>query len=872
MPTRKPRPLDEYLARRDFGKTPEPRGDEAGALRDSADPGRGHAPVFVIQKHAATRLHYDLRLELDGAMLSWAVPRGPSYDPTDRRVAIRTEDHPISYNSFEGTIPRGLYGAGTVILWDRGTWVPHNDPHQGLAEGKLVFALHGHKMAGLWELVRIAKPGEKQEPWLLFKKRDGLQRAKAEYDVISALPDSVSGKAWPAVPPSGARVEPPRGEGGMPAGAVQAANPPPSAVKPQLATLATGVPRDGTWRFEIKLDGYRLMTRIEGGKPKLITRGGHDWTKKMPALERAIAGLELDSAWLDGEIVVLGSSGVPEFNGLQQALDGRKSERIAYFLFDLLYLNGWDLRACAWSERRALLKGLLDGKQEGESGGPGRPGALRLSADFEADAATILESARRMQLEGVIAKRTDAPYVSARTETWLKFKCRQRQEFVICAYTDRGGERSSAEVGSLLLGVYADSGELVSVGGLGTGWDAATAAHLKARLSKLEIAKPACTLPPAGKNRWTRKSPGAERWVEPKLVVEASFADWTPDNQIRHATYEGLRADKPPREVRREVATTPAGALPLRVGTAGKGGATVTGSSGGAVVVSHPERVIDPESGLTKLALVRYYEGVAAWMLPHLKGRPTSLVRGPGGITGELFFQKHAEGIAEVLHLSPALWPGHEPLLEVPNARALASAAQMNTIELHTWNAVKTRIDKPDRMVFDLDPGGGVPWRHVQDAALLVRGLLQELGLQAWLKTSGGKGLHVVVPLAPKLGWSPVFDFSQAFVQHLARVIPARFVAKSGPANRVGKVFVDYLRNKEGATTVAAYSARARPGLGVSMPVEWEALDGIKSGAHWTVATARDHLSFQPKDPWDGYWSCRQTLTKAMKALGSNTT
>ena len=834
-------PLAEYRAKRNFEKTPEPQGEHA--------PAAGPELAFVIQKHAATRLHYDFRLELDGVMLSWAVPKGPTYDPGDMRMAVRTEDHPISYNTFEGTIPRGQYGAGQVLVWDRGSWRPVGDPHQGLEAGKLLFTLHGHKMAGLWELVRIAKPGDKQIAWLLFKKRDGLERPKGAYDVVSALPDSVVSKPLVAAPAAKPRLA---WHNGLPAGTVQAPNP--ARIGPQLATLATGVPPTGDWSFEIKLDGYRLMVRIDQGKPKLITRGGHDWTSKMPGLAAELAGLGLDSAWLDGEVVVLGEQGVPDFNALQNAFDRRRADQIVYFIFDLPYLNGSDLRGVAQSDRRTLLKQLLEGRPLQQ---------VRLSADFAADAGAILESARQMRLEGVVAKRADAPYVSARTEAWLKLKCRQRQEFVVCAFTDRGGDPKAAEVGSLLLGVHGASGELVPVGGVGTGWDTRIASDLKTRLLKLETST-AQFAAPQSKSRWSKKAAGADRWVKPQLVVEVSFADWTPEGQVRHAKFEGLRVDKPASEVVREVATTPAGALPLRPPRA----ATFT-------KVSNPERVIDPSTGLTKLDLVRYYESVAPWMLPHLKGRPCSLVRGPTGIGGELFFQKHADKlrIADVKDLDPALWPDHDALLEVPTARALAGAAQMNVIEFHTWNASvsrsKQRIDKPDRMIFDLDPGESVAWPQVQEAALLTRTLLHELGLQAWLKTSGGKGLHVVVPLSPREGWAAVKDFSQAVVQHLARVIPARFVAKSGPANRIGRIFVDYLRNSHGATTAAAFSARARPGLGVSMPVSWDALTGLKSGAHWTVASAREHLSFHPADPWAAYWSCRQTLTVPRKTLAA---
>lgn len=828
-------PLARYRTKRDFGKTPEPSGEVGRA---------GPALAFVVQKHAATRLHYDFRLELDGVMLSWAVPKGPSFDPTDKRMAVQTEDHPISYNSFEGTIPKGQYGAGTVLVWDRGTWEPVGDPREGLAAGKLVFTLRGHKLAGLWELVRIAKPGDRQIAWILFKKRDAYARPKAEFDVVSALPDSVVAK--PLVPPA-APAAPVPGAMAKPAKAAL-----PATLAPQLATPSTGVPLGPDWIFEIKFDGYRLMTRFDAkGAPALITRGGHDWTKRMPVLAEELAALRLRSTWLDGEIVVLGEDGIPDFNALQNAFDRREAAPITYFLFDLPFHDGRDLRPLPLRERRARLKALLDGHAALEH--------LRFSADFAADPAHLLESAAQLKLEGVIAKRTDAPYVSARSPSWLKLKVRQRQEFVIAGFTDRGDDRRAPEIGSLVLAVHDEAGRLVPVGNVGTGWNAETAAALKRRLVPLERKSTPFAADAAPKRgRWTRRPAGSERWVEPTLVAEVSFGEWTPDRQIRHALFLGLREDKPAREVVREVATAPAGTIPMK-----------TSSAATSVNVTNPGRVIDPSTGLTKLDLVRYYESVAEWLLPHLKGRPCSLVRAPAGIAGEIFFQKHPDtlNIPEVKTLDAALWPEHEPLLEVPTAKAVAGAAQMNVVEFHTWNAKVRAIDTPDRMVFDLDPGEGVGWQRVVEAALLTRSLLQDLGLQAWLKTSGGKGLHVVVPLAAKQDWATVKNVSQAIVQQLAAVIPDRFVAKSGAKNRVGRIFVDYLRNSHGATTAAAYSARARPGLGVSMPIPWEMLPELKSGAQWTIATAREHLSFHPDDPWADYWKSRQTLTKAMRLL-----
>jgi len=848
MPTRRlpAPPLELYRARRDFTVTPEPTGD-VGAAGDGAR-------AYVIQKHAATRLHYDLRLEHGGVMWSWAVPKGPSYDPTDKRIAMRTEDHPIAYNTFEGTIPKGHYGAGTVLVWDRGSWEPVGDPAQGLADGKLLFTLHGLKLEGQWELVRIKpKDGERGDPWILFKKRDAHARSKRDFDVVRALPDSV-GPAPPAAPPLPAK----RARNGrarkaagvaLPAAAVRAALP--ATLAPQLATPASGLPAQGSWVFEIKFDGYRMLARCEGAKPRLFTRNGHDWSSKMPALIDELAALKLEGTWLDGEVVVLGSDGMPDFNALQNAFDGRRTSDIAYFVFDVPYFEGFDLRAAPLVERRALLQAVIE-RQRSEH--------IRFSAAFEADPVHLMRSAEQLKLEGLMAKRADAPYVSRRTDTWLKLKTRQRQEFVIGGFTDRGGDSHAREIGSLLLGVFDERGQLHPVGSVGTGWSADTASALRIRLLALETAnspfEPVDSGAAKKSRRWPKRPGVAERWVKPQLVADVKFAEWTPDGSIRHAIFVGLREDKAARHVRREVDATPAGALPLR--------------RGGATKVTHPERVIDPASGATKLDLVRYYESVADRLLPHLVGRPCSLVRGPDGVGGELFFQKHLGQmtLAGVRTLDPALWPGHEPLLEVASTQGIASAAQMNVIEFHTWNARVRTIDRPDRIVFDLDPGDGVAWSRVQEAATLVQAFLQELGLQAWLKTSGGKGLHLVVPIAPQLGWDAVKGFSQAVVEHMARVVPDRLTARSGAQNRVGKVFIDHLRNAHGATTAAAYSARARPGLGVSMPVSWQQLGALKSGAQWTIATAREHLSFEQADPWAGYWRCRQTLGRAMKRLG----
>jgi bifunctional non-homologous end joining protein LigD len=846
-------PLARYDAKRDFTITSEP-----GPVRAAT----GKRLSFVIQKHDATRLHYDFRLELDGVLLSWAVPKGPSLDPKERRLAVHVEDHPVAYGRFEGTIPPGQYGAGTVIVWDKGSWEPVGDPHAGMKAGKLVFRLHGEKLAGLWELVKIAKPGERQEPWLLFKKHDEWERPHADYDVASALPDSVI--AHPLKKPSAKarKKTPPRPT--FDASALEGARqaPLPETLSPQLATLAKSAPTQGDWLYEIKFDGYRLMTRIAHGQAALITRGGHDWTHKMQPLADELATLGIADGWLDGEAVVLDDEGVPRFNLLQNALDSKRAgDAIVYYVFDAPFLDGQDLRQVPLHARRALLKQVI-AAHAGER--------VRFSDDFPAEAAKVLETACSLHLEGVIAKRRDGFYTSARSTDWLKLKCQARQELVIVGFSDRSDNAKA--VGALMLGYYDDQGVLQYAGRVGTGWSSAEAVALRARLAKLVCAASPFPAGTTRSTRWLTRPAAQDHWVRPQLVAEVRFAEWTPDGSVRHASYQGLREDKVATSVRREFAkeapeSDPAAGKAVTKRTTPVKAATAEVEG---VRISHPERVIDASTGHTKLDLARYYASIAEWMLPHLKSRPVSLVRAPEGVAGELFFQKHADvrtmpGVKEL----PGLWEGHGALLEVPTAKALVAAVQMNVIEFHTWNSVKQKVDKPDRMVFDLDPGAGVAFDQVREGAQLTRALLEELGLRCWLKTSGGKGLHVVVPLSARLDYDTVKAFSQRIVQHLAATIPQRFVAKSGPANRVGKIFVDYLRNGFNATTAAAFSARARPGLGVSMPIAWDELAEVRSGAHWTISDARDRLSFQKLDPWADYWTCRQTLTAAMKTLAS---
>jgi bifunctional non-homologous end joining protein LigD len=887
--------LQTYRAKRNFTATPEPA--EGGVPNEEAR-------TFVIQKHWATRLHYDFRLELEGTMKSWAVPKGPSFDPADKRMAMPTEDHPISYNTFEGTIPSGNYGAGKVIVWDKGIWVALEDPHKGYRDGKLKFELRGHKLHGRWTLVRMKGRGDdKKEPWLLIKERDEFVRPASEYSVVDEMPDSVKElqdrpvAAEPPVPgkravkeaaAERASAEKALAEGaradGPPAGARKSDLP--AALQPELATLVDKPPPDpDNWLFEIKFDGYRMLTRADAGQVRLITRNGNDWTHKLRQLQQALESMELPDGWYDGEIIMPGDRVPADFQALQGAFDSARTGDIVYYLFDIPYCAGYDLRDVPLLERRSVLQRVVERRPHDK---------VRFSAVFDAKPEEVVASACRLGLEGVIGKRRNSSYVTRRSSDWVKLKCGQRQEFVIGGYTDPKGSRTG--IGSLLLGVY-EQGQLRYSGNVGTGFNEETLRDLRRKLEALNAEKSPFAA--------AAEIPRGAHWVKPDLVCEVAFGEWTRDHRVRHAVFHGLRDDKKPADIVREeprhdapvdrpaVATKTAAAGKRHKGTAASAGGKTgkaeappastpaartasTPASLGAETrlpaslrVSNPDRVVDPESGITKIELVRYYALVAPMMMEHLKGRPVSLVRAPSGITGELFFQKHAERyqMKGIEQLDPSFFPGHPPMLEVAKEEGLLSAAQMNVIEFHTWNGVKSAIGKPDRMTFDLDPGEGVGWPQVQEAAQLVHAFLDELGLPSFLKTSGGKGLHLVVPLRRQLDWDTVKDFSQAVVQHMARAIPQRFVSKSGGSNRVGKIFIDYLRNGYGATTVCAWSARSRPGLGISVPVRWDELEGLKGGAHWTVRDVHTRLD-QGNSPWQDYESSRTALGSAMKALG----
>ncbi|WP_448632632.1 MULTISPECIES: DNA ligase D [Pseudomonas fluorescens group] len=864
--------LDDYNRMRDFGATSEP----AAKRRPRKSAKTTHALQFCIQKHDASRLHYDFRLELDGALKSWAVPKGPSLDPKSKRLAVHVEDHPLDYATFEGNIPEGHYGAGDVIVWDRGVWIPQGDPHEAYEKGRLKFELQGEKLAGLWNLVRTHMPG-KQEQWFLIKHQDAAARPETEYDVVQAEPDSVlsertlvprrRGKAAAAKAvkqPEKAQAKPLKKRGKTTLdGAV--AGPLPETLKPELATLVESAP-DGEWLYEIKFDGYRIMARIDHGGVRLITRNGHDWTHKLPTQAEALAALGLESAWLDGEMVVANEHGVPDFQALQNAFDAGSSGQIAYYLFDLPYLNGMDLRNVPVQDRRMALQAVLQANDSP---------LLRFSDAFEQTPEALLNSACQMQMEGLIGKRIGSVYTSRRSSDWIKLKCKNRQEFVVIGFSEPKGARSA--FGALLLGLHdADSGQLRYAGKVGTGFNEATLKSIHQQLLPLERKKPAVINPPTG-----YEAKGVH-WLEPTLLAEVAFAEMTKEGSVRHAVFHGLRDDKPAKAITQELAnpvdktsaqkTTakrpskgdakPAAAKPK---AKAKDKAGDTSALDGKVRITHPDRVIDATTGTTKRQLAEYYASVAEFILPELAERPVALVRAPDGIAGELFFQKNAERLAIPGITTLDKDVTGQPVMIINNAQALIGAVQMSTVELHTWNATTVDLDKPDRFVLDLDPDPALPWKRMVEATQLTLSVLDELGLKAFLKTSGGKGIHIVVPLTRKAGWDEVKDFSHAIVSHIAKLLPDRFSAVSGPKNRVGRIFIDYLRNGLGATTICAYAVRTRDGLPVSVPIYRDEVAQLKGANLWNVHNVHERLAEVGHEPWADLKKTRQSITADMR-------
>jgi bifunctional non-homologous end joining protein LigD len=840
-----PRKLAQYRAKRNFRRTPEPSGG-AGRARAS------EALRFVVQKHAARRLHYDLRLELDGVFRSWAVTKGPSLDPRVKRLAVEVEDHPLEYGDFEGTIPAGEYGGGTVQLWDRGYWspLPGESAKAGIEAGNLKFVLAGERLKGEWVLVRLKRDraSGKRTNWLLIKHRDDY--AKADGDALLGTDRSVaSGRRMAQIAAgTGARAKPfmaatqPRPAAARARAAVaerkQRRSAVPRFVAPQLARLVAYAPEAAGWAHEIKFDGYRMQMRVQGGHAVLRTRKGLDWTVRFPEIARA--GGRLPEGLFDGEIVAIDRRGVPSFSALQSALVEEATGELVYFIFDLLHADGEDLRDRPLTERKARLAQIL---RE-----PGTDARLRYVEHFETAAGAILRSACRMELEGVVSKRLDAPYRSGRGESWVKTKCRAGQEVVIGGWTVRDGHMRS-----LLAGIHKD-GRLKYVGRIGTGFGAEKVRPL------LEALKPLQTSDSPFEGEGAPRKTADVRWARPGLVAEIEFAGFTGDGMIRQAAYKGLREDKPAAEIGEEKPAPPGRGVRESAGASGN---TVMG-----ITISNPDKALWPDANdgqpVTKVDLARYFEAAGPWMIAHLHGRPCSIVRAPDGIGGQRFFQRHAMRGTSVLLGLVKVRGESKPYLRIDSVEGLVAIAQSGGLELHPWNCVPGRPAVPGRLVFDLDPAPGVPFDRVIEAAREARERLEALGLVAFCKSTGGKGLHVVTELAQPRGgalhWRVAKDFARAVCLQMESDSPDRYVVNMSKKARVGRIFLDYLRNGEKATAVAPLSPRAREGATVSMPLAWSQVKRGLDPAKYTVRTAMRLLA--RGRAWEGYERSARPLPK----------
>jgi len=900
-----------YRKKRRFGVTPEPRGRAA----------RAKGNQFVIQKHAARSLHYDLRLELDGVMKSWAVTRGPSLVPGEKRLAVQVEDHPLEYNTFEGTIPEGEYGGGTVLIWDRGSWIPDGDPHEGLKKGRLNFTLKGKKLSGLWHLVRMrGRPNEKKTNWLLIKAHDEAERGPKDPDILEEMPLSVvSGRSieeiaqgkgkkrvWhsnrsaqdnvnagatrgtarkPATPGKNGRGPRRAAASKKSASKTKKAGgaPLPDFVPPSLATLRAQAPSGPGWIHEVKFDGYRIQTRLDHGEVRLLTRKGLDWTEKFPNVAAAVAKLPAKTALIDGEVVVEDERSISSFSMLQQALKTGDRERFVYYVFDLLHLDGQDLTERPALERKAALKRLLDAARKDIE-------PIRYSEHFDEEGSLVLAQACRMSLEGIVSKRADAPYRTGRSDTFVKTKCANAQEFVVGGYSP--STAMPRAIGALAVGYYED-GQLVYAGRIGTGYTHAMAGDLWKRLHTLEVTKPPFDRIPAAERR--RRD---VRWVEPRMVIESHFRGWTSDGLVRQAAFKGVREDKAARQVVREMPAASDRHVPAskvaagtaramtkrskRAATATKGAAQPAARADksasrpvnkpwreGDVRFTHPDRVYWVDVGVTKQDLADYYRAVWDWMAPHVVNRPLALVRCPDGTKGECFFQKHASAGLTEENLRIVTDSKGRQVIAVAGLDGLLSLVQAGVLEVHVRGSVIDQLDRCDRIVFDLDPGEGVEWKGIVEAAREVHERLAAIKLTSFVKLSGGKGLHVVVPIEGA-DWDTTKTFVQAFAQAMAVDHPQRYVAKMTKSLRAGKIFVDYLRNSLEQTSVAAYSTRARAGAPVSVPITWQELGRSTGGNQYTVLNLAKRLAGLNRDPWQDIGRIRQQLPDA-RALRNRT-
>ncbi|WP_416398052.1 DNA ligase D [Allohahella sp. A8] len=881
--------LDTYNAKRNFSKTREPAGDPSVYGQAKA---KGEALQFIVQKHAATRLHYDFRLELDGVLLSWAVTKGPSPDPAQKRLAVRTEDHPLSYATFEGTIPKGEYGGGTVMLWDEGSWEPVGDPKAGLKKGKLEFRLAGQRMKGGWVLVRMrVKEKTNRENWLLIKSRDEFALEDAEQLVDThqssittqrSMDEIARSEDAPASKSTSRRSQSAKSSSGQPKNGRQrsaSSLPAPDFSSPQLATLVASAPEGSEWLNEAKFDGYRLICSIgkHGAQrsARCYTRSGKDWTAKFQTVADALSQLDCRSALIDGEVIAGGNIEGSDFSALQAALSASEdgaAEGLEFMAFDLLEIDGEDWRDKPQIDRKERLRSLLQTRPDNS--------LIRFSEHIVGNGPEVFKALCAGGREGIIAKRASASYRSTRSKSWLKIKCSRRQEFVIGGFSS--SDKPARPFASLLVGSYQD-GRLIYHGRIGTGFSSAVMQDLYSRMKPL-LRK---TSPFEAEVGDTDPIPASiarkAQWLTPRLVAEIEFAELTDGGHIRHGVFQGLREDKPAADVQFERPGQPAQTSVKKPASAGPG----KGQSERAamkqdstdshekqvvqgIILTNPDRILFPDQGLTKLDLARYYEAVAERMLPLASDYPLSLVRCPSGRSSSsksCFFQKHAsDGFPEALHSVPITESSgkNKDYLYLQDTAGLVAGVQMGTLEYHIWGSRRDRLEKPARLVFDLDPDEGLDFSAVKEAAELVRGGLQVLGLESLPLVTGGKGLHVVVPLRRTAEWPQVTAFAKAFAAHLVKQFPERYTATMSKKKRVGKLFIDHFRNDRGSTAIAPYSTRARAGAPVATPVSWTELDGLDAASTFTPAKVIERLA-QP-DPWAQYEELSQSITKEMLA------
>lgn len=876
------RQLARYRSMRDFQITSEPQGSSSAPSRPEVP---GPLP-FVVQKHAARQLHYDFRLGWRGVLKSWAVAKGPSYFPGDKRLAVEVEDHPMEYGGFEGTIPKGQYGGGTVMVWDFGEWTPYGDVDREFEKGNLKFELAGKKLRGKWALVRMRRNRDRDRSdrpnWLLIKERDQYAQPEQAAAIVDLAPNSaITERTMEQIAESKDHIWD-SSQGGL-KGANDGELPSPGKeksvaqrrrrlqrslqdtpkeefpgfVQPQLAQPASRVPLGDEWMHELKLDGYRIQIHVRSPKGRetssrsatLYTRTGLDWTDRMQNLARAAAALDLESCILDGEVVALDEKGGTNFSDLQAAFQEGRQQELIYFAFDLLHLNGRKLRNLPLVQRKAILSDLLSEIDPDP--------AIRLSEHIEGRGPEVFAKACQLGAEGVVSKLGASAYTSGRGNTWLKMKCGLQQELVIGGFTQP--EKGSSGIGALLLGYYQE-GKLRYAGRCGTGFSEQTHRLLRDRLDRLvQKNSPFAKLP--------ADVPRKVVWVNPELVAQISFAAWTKDDLVRQSSFKGLREDKPANEVLRERQGTDNGCSQNSVekpSAVGEGGRKQPTRALSDFRITHPQKIVDPESGVTKLQIAEYYLGVAHHMLPHISDRPLSVVRCPEGIGKPCFFQKHiALGLppgVNSIAIANRKTGKKEEFLTVNTVEGLIGLAQLGVLEVHPWGSKNDSVERPDRIIFDLDPDAAVPWASLAGAALELRARLKQFNLTGFLKSTGGKGLHVVVPIQPEYEWPIIKQFAHAVVLQMEKQNPVGYITKMTKAARAHKIYLDYLRNDREATAIAPYSTRARPLVGVALPLDWKELESLVAPRFTVKDLARWHHRLD-RDPWKPMATIKQHLT-----------